>query len=216
VLGLGLTGLSLARISRATARVRVADTRAHRRTPARSRARFPACARDRPVSRRDVRGADLIAISPAWRRTSRDRAPSRDGAELVGDVELFARALPREQKVLAITGTNGKTTVTALTGARPRAAGCRRSSRATSATPVLDVLERTRCGEPWPDVFVLELSSYQLETTSSLKPVAAAVLNVSANHHRPLRGHRDYAAAKARIFAQAACRSSTATIRSCG
>jgi len=68
---------------------------------------------------------------------------------------------------------------------------------------VLDALERHENGEPWPDVYVLELSSYQLETTASLKPVAAAVLNVTANHMDRYHGIADYAAAKGRIFAQA-------------
>ena len=69
--------------------------------------------------------------------------------------------------------------------------------------PVLDVLATHEAGERWPDVFVLELSSYQLETTSSLKPVAATVLNVTANHMDRYAGLADYAAAKARIFANA-------------
>jgi UDP-N-acetylmuramoylalanine--D-glutamate ligase len=70
--------------------------------------------------------------------------------------------------------------------------------------PVLDVLAAHEQGEPWPDVFVLELSSYQLETTSSLAPTAATVLNVSANHLDRYAGLADYAAAKARIFTRAA------------
>src|SRR5262249_33114455 len=128
-------------------------------------------------------GADLIAISPGL---SKDHPAIEDavgaGAELVGDVELFARALPPGQKVLAITGTNGKTTVTALAGALTRAAGLRTVVAGNIGDAVLDVLARHTAGEPWPDVFVLELSSYQLETTSALKTVAATVLNVTANH----------------------------------
>ena len=86
--------------------------------------------------------------------------------------------------MLAITGTNGKTTVTALTGALCRGGGpCHVSSPATSARRCSTCSRpTTRARAAWPDVFVLELSSFQLETTSSLRPTAAAVLNVTENH----------------------------------
>jgi hypothetical protein len=103
--------------------------------------------------------------------------------------------------VLAITGTNGKTTTTALTGALARAAGLATRVAGNIGTPVLDTLAGIEEGAPWPDLFVLELSSYQLETTGSLKLAAAAVLNVSANHLDRYAGLADYAAAKARILA---------------
>jgi UDP-N-acetylmuramoylalanine--D-glutamate ligase len=125
------------------------------------------------------------------------------GATLLGDVELFAQRLPRAQKVLAITGTNGKTTVTSLTGAIATAAGLSTTVAGNIGTPVLDVLATHEDGTPWPDLFVRELSSYQLETTASLEPVAATVLNVSPNHLDRYAGIADYAAAKARIFANA-------------
>ena len=102
--------------------------------------------------------------------------------------------------MLAITGTNGKTTVTSLTGALMRAAGLCERVAGNIGTPVLDVLGAIEDGARAPDVFVLELSSYQLETTSSLAPVAATVLNVSANHLDRYAGLADYASAKARIF----------------
>ena len=66
---------------------------------------------------------------------------------------------------------------------------------------MLDVLAEIENGAAWPDVFVLELSSFQLETTDSLKLAAATVLNVTANHLDRYAGLADYAAAKARIFA---------------
>ena len=125
------------------------------------------------------------------------------GTEIAGDIELFARELPPDQKVLAITGTNGKTTVTALTGALSRAAGLQTVVAGNIGDAVLDALATQTADAPWPRVFVLELSSFQLETTSSLVPIAAAVLNVTANHLDRYAGIDDYAAAKARIFAQA-------------
>src|SRR2546430_3493299 len=203
VLGLGKTGLSLARyLTRHGAGVRVADTRLAPPYAAELTRELPGISIETgPFSPSTFGGADLIAISPGL---SQDHPALREaidgGVELVGDVELFARALPPAQKVLAITGTNGKTTVTALTGALTRAAGLRTVVAGNIGDAVLDVLAHY---EGWPDVFVLELSSYQLETTSSLKPVAATVLNVTANHMDRYTGLADYAAAKARIFAHA-------------
>src|SRR5437868_10672246 len=206
VLGLGKTGLSLARyLTRHGAGVRVADTRLAPPYAAELTCELPGISIETgPFSPSTFGGADLIAISPGL---SKDHPALREaidgGVELVGDVELFARALPPAQKVLAITGTNGKTTVTALTGTLTRAAGLRTVVAGNIGEPVLDVLATHEAGERWPDLFVLDLSSYQLETTSSLKPVAATVLNVTANHMDRYAGLADYAAAKARIFARA-------------
>jgi len=148
-------------------------------------------------------GADMIAISPG---VAKDQPPIAAavarGVELVGDIELFARCLPPAQKVLAITGSNGKTTVTALTGSLCTAAGLDAVIAGNIGDPVLDVLAAYDPGAvAWPDVFVLELSSFQLETTSSLRPTAAAVLNVTDNHLDRYASIDAYAAAKARIFA---------------
>jgi UDP-N-acetylmuramoylalanine--D-glutamate ligase len=207
VLGLGLTGLSLARhLVRHGARVRVADTRDAPPNAAALAASLPGVGLETgPVSASTLAGADLIAISPGVPKDQPAIAEAvAHGAELVGDVELFARAMPPGQKVLAITGTNGKTTVTSLTGALTRAAGLTTIVAGNIGDPVLDALERHERGEPWPGVYVLELSSYQLETTSRLRTVAATVLNVTANHMDRYSGLADYAAAKARIFAHAA------------
>jgi UDP-N-acetylmuramoylalanine--D-glutamate ligase len=210
VLGLGLTGLSLVRhLATRGARVRVADTRAAPPYADRLRAQLP----DVAIASGDFddatfEGVDMIAISPGVAKDQPAIAAALEsGAELVGDVELFARALPPGQKVLAITGTNGKTTVTALTGELARAAGLSTAVAGNIGDAVLDVLDAyapvQRQPMRWPDVFVLELSSFQLETTHSLTPVAATVLNVSANHLDRYEGLADYAAAKARIFERA-------------
>lgn len=203
VLGLGITGLSLVRHLRAEgARVRVADTR----TVPPGAAELHAIAADIPLATGafdevTFAGADLIAISPG---VAKDQDPVRyavdRGAELVGDIELFARALPRDQRVLAITGSNGKTTVTSLAGALCRAAGLETVVAGNIGEPVLDVLATVRAQGRWPDVFVLELSSFQLETTSSLRPLAATVLNVTENHLDRYLDLDAYGAAKARIF----------------
>jgi UDP-N-acetylmuramoylalanine--D-glutamate ligase len=206
VLGLGMTGLSLAKyLARHGATVRVADTR--REPP--NRAALATALPDVPLetgefSEATFDGADLIAISPGVARNHPAiRAAVEAGAALVGDIELFARALPADQKVLAVTGTNGKSTVASLTGALTRAGGLSTVVAGNIGHAVLDALGRIEAGAPWPNVFVLELSSYQLETTASLHPVAAAVLNVSANHMDRYAGLADYAGAKARIFEHA-------------
>jgi UDP-N-acetylmuramoylalanine--D-glutamate ligase len=207
VLGLGLTGYSLARhLAARGARVTVADTR--------SAPPFANPLRDvlpkvpivsGALTAATFQAADLIAISPGVRKDEPPIAAAvARGVELVGDIELFARALPPDQKVLAVTGSNGKTTVTALTGALCRAAGLGTIVAGNIGHAVLDVLEPIAAGarsHAWPDVFVLELSSFQLETTASLKPVAATVLNITDNHLDRYAGIDDYAAAKGRIFA---------------
>jgi len=205
VLGAGLTGLSLARyLAREGAKVRVADTRNDPPNANEINAALPGTTLvTGPFTDATFAGADMIAISPG---VAKDQPPIAAavarGVELVGDIELFARALPPEQKVLAITGSNGKTTVTALTGALCAAAGLDAVVAGNIGEPVLDVLAAYDPGAvAWPDVFVLELSSFQLETTSSLRPAAAAVLNVTDNHLDRYAGIDAYAAAKARIFA---------------
>jgi UDP-N-acetylmuramoylalanine--D-glutamate ligase len=201
VLGLGLTGFSLARFLAARgATVRVADTRPEPPFAAKLAAALPGVALETgPFTPATFAGADLVAISPGVpKATPSVVAAVAGGAELVGDVELFARELPAGPKVLAITGSNGKTTVTALTGALASAAGLHVVVAGNIGDGVLDALP---ADGRWPDVFVLELSSFQLETTSSLAPTAAAVLNVSANHLDRYADLDEYAAAKARIFA---------------
>lgn len=203
VLGLGMTGLSLARhLSRHGADVRVADTRSDPPNRAALAAALPGVRLESgEFTDRTFDGADLVAISPGVDpRHPTLRAAIEAGAALVGDIELFARALPDDQKVLAVTGTNGKSTVVSLTGALVRAAGLSTVVAGNIGHAVLDALVPIEAGAPWPNVFALELSSYQLETTTSLRPVAAAVLNLSANHLDRYAGLADYAATKARIF----------------
>ena len=204
VLGAGLTGLSLARyLSRRGAKVRVADTRAAPPKAAELAAACPGIPLVMgPVTAETLAGADLIAISPgvALAQAAIAAAAAR-GVEVAGDIEIFARALPPAQKVLAITGSNGKSTVTALTGALCRASELSTVIAGNIGDAVLDVIEPFEAGQPWPEVFVLELSSFQLETTRSLSPTAATVLNVTDNHLDRYAGMDEYAAAKARIFA---------------
>ncbi|MDQ3197561.1 MAG: UDP-N-acetylmuramoyl-L-alanine--D-glutamate ligase [Pseudomonadota bacterium] len=208
VLGLGDTGWSLVRwLSRQGARVRVADTRAEPPRLADLRRAFPAidveCGVFAGNSFEDI---DLIAISPGVPIDDAliGRARARRVA-VVGDIELFAQALarlpPRQKpKILAVTGSNGKTTVTAMLGAMCRAAGLKTEVAGNIAPPALDALMRCEDQGSLPQVWVLELSSFQLETTASLNADAAVVLNLSEDHLDRYAGMRAYAAAKARIF----------------
>ncbi len=143
-------------------------------------------------------GATQLVISPG---VSLDEPIAREararGIEVIGDVELFARAA--RAPVIGITGTNGKSTVTCLVAAMVNAAGRRVLAGGNLGEPVLELLD-----QPLPDLYVIELSSFQLETTSSLDLLAAVVLNVTADHMDRYGTVNDYARAKARIVARAA------------
>jgi len=203
VLGLGVTGLSAARfLTRHGASVRVADTRAEPPCAAQLAAELPSVALTTGAfTDSTFDDVDLIVTSPGVDvRQPPIAAALARRVEWAGDIELFARALPAGQRVLAVTGSNGKTTVATLTGALLRAAGLYTEVVGNIGEPVLDVLAAHERGQAWPDVFVVELSSFQLEATTHLATTAACVLNVSENHLDRYRGIDDYAAAKARIF----------------
>jgi UDP-N-acetylmuramoylalanine--D-glutamate ligase len=209
VLGLGLSGLSMARwLARQGARVRVADSRAAPPCQAQLARELPEASVVTGGFREDsFRGVDLIAISPGVPVSEPLVADTaRRGVPVIGDIELFAQALPRfgDAKLLAITGSNGKSTVTEMTGAMCRAAGLRTVVAGNIGLPVLDAViqieQEAEAGMRRPDAFVLELSSFQLETTSSLDAHVAACLNLSEDHLDRYASMTDYANAKARIF----------------
>ena len=115
------------------------------------------------------------------------------GVPIIGDIELFAREA--QAPVAAITGTNGKSTVTTLVARMAEAAGKRVLAGGNLGRPALDLLD-----EPAPELYVLELSSFQLDTTRSLRTAAAVVLNVTPDHMDRYETVGEYASAKARIF----------------
>ena len=203
VLGLGETGLSMLRWLYAQgARLRVADSRSAPPGLAEAARHVDAaqilCG---PFSVSMFDGVELIAISPG--------IPLRDpvvangvarGIPVVGDIELFAQGLSTTNppKVLAITGSNGKTTVTSMVEHLCRTAGKDAVAAGNISPAVLDAVAAR--GTKQPEIWVLELSSFQLETTISLNADAAAVLNVSEDHLDRYRSMDEYAAAKARIL----------------
>lgn len=115
------------------------------------------------------------------------------GAEIIGDIELFARNA--NAPVIAITGSNGKSTVTSLLGEMAKASGMDVRVGGNIGVPALDLLH-----DPRPDLYVLELSSFQLETTESLNACAAAILNISEDHMDRYHNLNDYTAAKAKVY----------------
>jgi len=205
VLGLGDTGLSMAKwLTRAGASVRVADTRADPPQLSVLKSVLPGVpALCGPFREESFAGVDLVAMSPGVPLAEPlVRQALAAGARVLGDVELFAIAAKGgSARIVAITGTNGKTTVTSLVGAMARAAGYDCEVGGNIGPTVLDALMRREESGKSPDLWVLELSSFQLETTDSLDATAATVLNISEDHLDRYRGIEDYAAAKARIFA---------------
>jgi UDP-N-acetylmuramoylalanine--D-glutamate ligase len=143
-------------------------------------------------------GATQLLISPGVSQAEPIAAAARArGIPVLGDIELFARAV--RAPVIGVTGTNGKSTVTSLVAHMAAAAGRQVLAGGNLGKPALDLL-----AEPVPDLYVLELSSFQLETTTSLALSAAVVLNVTADHLDRYASVEDYAKAKERIFARAA------------
>jgi UDP-N-acetylmuramoylalanine--D-glutamate ligase len=196
VLGLGDTGLSVARwAAHEGASVRVADSRSN---PPRGKD-FAGELRTGAFSTGLLDGVDVVCVSPglALQDDVIKEAAAR-GLPVLGDIELFA--WHARQPVLAVTGTNGKSTVTALTGHLLRSAGVDCEVAGNIGPPVLEAFrKRLQSGKP-PAAWVLELSSYQLEATWTLTPVAAAMLNLTQDHLDRYASLDDYAAAKARIF----------------
>jgi len=213
VLGLGESGLAMAQwLHRCGARVRVADTRAEpQRLPALREAVADADFVHGEFSASLLDGVNFVAVSPGL-------APNKELAAITpaaleknipvwGEIELFAQALAALRaergyapKVIAITGTNGKTTVTSLTGLLCRRAGFETRVAGNISPAALDVLREALIEDKLPQAWVLELSSFQLHTSFSLNADAATVLNITQDH---LDWHGDmaaYAADKARIF----------------
>lgn len=205
VIGLGETGLSLARwLTAQGAQVCVADSRA---TPPGADTLYKEMpqvdAHFGPFRDESLIGIERIAISPGVPLAEPfvQRAIAR-GIPVVGDIELLAQEISKSEpkpKVIAITGANGKTTVTSMVGAMCAAAGLDTQVAGNISPAVLDALRERE--EKQPQVWVLELSSFQLETTHSLDADAAVVLNVTEDHLDRYDGSMDrYAAAKLRIF----------------
>ncbi|MGH8228330.1 MAG: UDP-N-acetylmuramoyl-L-alanine--D-glutamate ligase [Steroidobacteraceae bacterium] len=202
IAGLGRTGLACAKYLHARGwRIAVTDTRAEPPELAALHALDPGIpVRLGGLDASLLEGAALAVASPGLPLADPFFAQARRrGIEVAGDIELFARAAARP--VAGITGTNGKSTVTTLAGCMAERAGRAARVGGNLGKSALDLLPEPGAQEPDSAVYVLELSSFQLETTQSLHLAAAAVLNVSPDHLDRYATIEDYAAAKARIFA---------------
>ncbi|MBB5192210.1 UDP-N-acetylmuramoylalanine--D-glutamate ligase [Silvimonas terrae] len=204
VVGLGDSGLAAACwLNDQGARVSVADTSAAPRNLAALKAALPdADVRLGNFTDATFADADALIMSPGVAlATPAVAAAVARGVPALGDVELFAQAVAgSKSKVIAITGSNGKSTVTTMVGKMCEAAGLSTVVAGNIGLPVLEALAQWQAQGTLPDVFVLELSSFQLETTYSLQADAATVLNVTEDHLDRYTGMSDYVATKARVF----------------
>jgi UDP-N-acetylmuramoylalanine--D-glutamate ligase len=199
VVGLGRTGMSCVRHLQARGlRFAVTDSRetppeagALRELAPDTEARFGAFDEALLADAAQIVASPGVSLREPFLRSAAVR-----GVPIVGDIELFAREA--RAPIAAVTGTNGKSTVTTLVALMAQAAGKRALAGGNLGRPALDLL-----AEPIPDLYVLELSSFQLETTTSLRTAAAVVLNVTPDHMDRYETIAQYAAAKARIFAGA-------------
>ena len=195
IIGLGKTGMSCVRhLARQNCNLAVMDSRTNPPCLEELRRDFPKI----PVFLGDFDQAVIdsvqeIILSPgvSLQTPSIIRAHAR-GIPVIGDIELFARAA--HAPIIAITGSNGKSTVTTLVGEMAKNAGINVKVGGNLGIPTLDLLD------PYAELYVLELSSFQLETTHSLKIKAAVVLNVTEDHMDRYCSFDEYLFAKQRIY----------------
>lgn len=199
VIGLGKTGLSCVRfLTHLGCDVAVIDTRAQPPGLEELKAEFPSARFfSGALDQFDLTQAQELIVSPGLSiRTPAIAKAQAAGVSIAGDVELFCRTV--SEPVIAVTGSNGKSTVVTLLGELLQAAGKTVKVAGNIGLPVLDAL---MAKEP-VDVWVLELSSFQLETTHSLRAEVACILNVTEDHMDRYESLNDYASAKQRIFNQ--------------
>jgi UDP-N-acetylmuramoylalanine--D-glutamate ligase len=198
VVGLGLTGFSVARYLMSNGYCcRVQDTRDIPPYFQALRTEFPlADIVSEPLNAELIDWADVLVVSPGLSIAQPEIVQAIDlGKSVIGDIELFAQVA--DKPVIAITGSNGKSTVTTLLGEMIAADNKSVMVGGNLGIPALDLLQKT------VDYFVLELSSYQLETTKSLHPVSATVLNLSEDHLDRYNSYADYIQAKLHIYEKA-------------
>jgi UDP-N-acetylmuramoylalanine--D-glutamate ligase len=200
VVGMGLTGLSCARfLARQGLEFTVMDSRAEPPLAATFRSEFPALAlHTGGFDAALLQQADEIILSPGVDpRQTVFRAAVAAGARLIGDIELLYRQA--HAPIVAITGTNAKSTVTTLVWLMAQQAGVRVACGGNLGTPALDLLA------PDVELYVLELSSFQLELVDEFRADVAAFLNLAPDHLDRYGDMQNYRLAKQRIYAGARC-----------
>jgi UDP-N-acetylmuramoylalanine--D-glutamate ligase len=207
VLGMGETGMSMVKwLVRQEAVMRIADSRTVPPNLDAVMTMIPA--KDiftGPFESRTFEAIEIIVMSPGVPLSDPHvQHAIASGIPVVGDIALFRWALAQNDtvnaKVLAITGTNGKTTVTAMVGAMLMKAGMDVAVAGNIGPAVLDVFMQRLDSGKMPQMWVLEVSSFQLELTEWLNADVAAVLNLSEDHMDRYRDMQEYIQAKARIF----------------
>nr|VFK22132.1 MAG: UDP-N-acetylmuramoylalanine--D-glutamate ligase [Candidatus Kentron sp. MB]VFK27747.1 MAG: UDP-N-acetylmuramoylalanine--D-glutamate ligase [Candidatus Kentron sp. MB]VFK74418.1 MAG: UDP-N-acetylmuramoylalanine--D-glutamate ligase [Candidatus Kentron sp. MB] len=206
IVGLGVTGLSCARyLTRKGVDIAVVDSRAQPPQLAALRTELP----DVPVylgsfDEGVLGGAEEIILSPgASLQEPVIRRVMDRGTPVIGDIELFAREVHASMDripVIAVTGSNGKSTVTSLVAEMARADGRVTRAGGNLGPPALALLDDELDDKEATELFVLELSSFQLETTTSLNPGAATILNISEDHMDRYIDMSSYVEAKSRVF----------------
>ncbi|MFP4793130.1 UDP-N-acetylmuramoyl-L-alanine--D-glutamate ligase [Pasteurella multocida] len=192
VIGLGKTGLSCVDFLLAKqADVRVIDTRTQPAGAEQLAKNVPL--HTGSLNQQWLLESDLIIISPGLAvKTPEIQTTLAAGIEVIGDIELFCREA--KKPIIAITGSNGKSTVTSLVAHMVNVAGLKVGMGGNIGIPALSLLEQAH------DMYVLELSSFQLETTYSLKATSATVLNISEDHMNRYVDLEDYRQAKLKIY----------------
>ncbi|MFZ1343126.1 UDP-N-acetylmuramoyl-L-alanine--D-glutamate ligase [Thiothrix eikelboomii] len=203
VVGLGVTGLSVARYLKAAGiDFAVVDSRIDppgKEELAQHFAEVPYFFGQFSAISAWFEQAQTLVVSPGIAiATPEIHAAKQRGAEVIGDIELFVRVA--QAPIVAITGSNGKSSVTTLVDLMVKSAGKQSLAGGNLGEAALDLLKL-----PVPDWYVLELSSFQLETTHSLQAAAAVVLNVSEDHLDRYTSYAEYAAAKQVIYQNCAC-----------
>ncbi len=196
IVGLGQTGLSCARFLRKRdAAVAIMDTRELPPALHTLQQEYPeVLVHTGGLSTEWLQHADQIILSPGVDpRLPELQAAASAGIEMMGDIEIFARYA--DAPVIAITGSNGKSTVTTLVSLMAQLAGYKLATGGNLGTPALDLLD-----EAPVDFYLLELSSFQLETVSSLNAFASVVLNISPDHLDRYNSLLDYQQTKKRIY----------------
>lgn len=204
VIGLGESGLAMAKwLHRQGAILRVADSRTNPPNVEALQSVAPGAELIAGAfATATFAGIDFVALSPGVPKATPEIAGT--GLPLISEIELFAAGV-REQvpgsQIVAITGSNGKTTTTALTAHLLNGAGVSAVACGNISPSALDALMDAQDAGTLPEVWVVELSSFQLETTHHLQAAAATVLNVSEDHLDRYEGSlANYAAAKSRVF----------------
>jgi UDP-N-acetylmuramoylalanine--D-glutamate ligase len=193
IIGLGITGVSCLRYLYGRDELVVLDTRAEPPNAAAARAEFPDARYRFGVQRYDYVGVDRVVVSPGVDLGSAlVEAARRREVELVSDIDLFCQAA--QAPIIAITGTNGKSTVTSLVGHLLQALGNSPGVGGNLGQPALGLLDEAR------DSYVIELSSFQLERLGQHRFRAATILNVSEDHLDRHGSLDAYHASKQRIY----------------